>query len=133
MGTGSADTLTEIEQIRARIDQNLAELERRLPAPVRLARRVVAVAVGGGVGASLLWFAVRRLRPQKASQEPASGPVVVNVVPRGLVPVALAAVAAWAGVRVYDLRLRGERAGADEHRPAALRSMPGRAGMAGER
>lgn len=132
MGTGPSGTLTEIEQIRARIDQNVAELERRLPAPVRLARWVVGVALSGGIGASVLWFAVRKLRPAEASVEPPVRPLVVTLVPRGLVPVALAAVAAWAGTRIYELRLRVDQEGADR-RPAGIRSVPDRSGLAGER
>lgn len=110
MGTRSTGTLTEIDEIRARLDRNVSELERRLPAPARLLRWAVGAAVGGGIGGSLLWFAVRRLRPARPSREQAAPAVVVNLNAKGIVPVAVAAAAAWAGIRLYELRTGRERA-----------------------
>lgn len=132
MGTRSTDTLNEIEQVRSRLDRNVAELERRLPPAAQLARRAAGIALGGGVGGSALWFAVRKLRPKKSEPEPEVRPVVVNVVPKGLVPVAVGAVAVWAGIRFYEMKLRAEREGAEQPRPAVVTPMAEGPRAAGE-
>lgn len=132
MGTRSTDTLNEIERARSRLDRNVAELERRLPPAAQLARRAVGVALGGGVGGSALWFVVRRRRSKKAAPEPEARPVVVNLVPKGLVPVALGAVAVWAGIRLYEMKLRAEQEGPAGSRPAVVRPIPEGPRAAGE-
>lgn len=134
MGTRSTDTLNEIEQVRSRLDRNVAELERRLPPAAQLARRAAGIALGGGVGGSALWFAVRKLRPKKSEPElePEVRPVVVNLVPKGLVPVAVGAVAVWAGIRFYEMKLRAEREGTERPGPAVVRPMAEGPRAAGE-
>jgi hypothetical protein len=83
MGASAAETVREIEQTRARLDSEIRELEQRLPAPARWAKRVVGVAVGGGVSGAAFWFAAKRLRRKKAQQKAKERPVqaVVNVLP----------------------------------------------------
>lgn len=82
MGASAAQTVREIEETRTRLDSELRELERRMPAPARWAKRVVGVAVGGGLGGAAFWFAAKRLRRRRSEQKKRR-PVqaVVNVVP----------------------------------------------------
>lgn len=124
MGARTTDTLNDIERLRSRLDRNLAEIERRLPPAAQLGRRALAVALGGGAGGSALWFAVRKLKPKKKeSPEPASPPVVVNVFPKAIVPVALGAVAVWAGVRLYEAKMRSQDPASERSEPAVVRPM----------
>lgn len=125
MGARTTDTLNDIERLRSRLDRNLAEIERRLPPAAQLGRRALAVALGGGAGGSALWFAVRKLKPKKKSDErpDASAPVVVNVFPKAIVPVALGAVAVWAGVRLYEAKMRSQDPASERSEPAVVRPM----------
>jgi hypothetical protein len=83
MGASAAQTVREIEETRTRLDSELRELERRMPAPARWAKRLVGVAVGGGLGGAAFWFAAKRLRRKSAEQKVEQRPVqaVVNVLP----------------------------------------------------
>jgi hypothetical protein len=54
VGQSSAETVKEIEDIRGRIDSNMRELEDRMPQPAIWAKRLVGIAVGGGIGALVL-------------------------------------------------------------------------------
>jgi hypothetical protein len=83
MGATAAQTVREIEDTRSRLDSELRELERRMPAPARWAKRVVGVAVGGGLGGAAFWFAAKRLRKKRTEQKAEQRPVqaVVNVLP----------------------------------------------------
>lgn len=85
MGKSAAETVREIEATRTRLETDLRELEDRLPAPAVWAKRVVGVAVGGGVGGAMLWFGVRRIRKrrkEKAAVEAArAAQAVVNLIP----------------------------------------------------
>ena len=65
MGETAAETLTEIEATRARLDGQLQELERRLPATARMAKRVAAALVGVGALGVVTRFAVRRRKRQQ--------------------------------------------------------------------
>ncbi len=62
MGNSTAATLTDIEETRHRLERDMAELAGRLPAPAIWAKRLAGVAVGGGIGGSLFWFVVHRIR-----------------------------------------------------------------------
>jgi hypothetical protein len=62
VGETAAETLTEIEATRARLDGELQELERRLPATARMAKRVAAALAGVGVLGVVTRFAMRRRR-----------------------------------------------------------------------
>lgn len=101
MGSRSAEALKEAEEARARLDRTLAELERRIPS-MRAARTVVALVAAGGVATAIVWRLLRRSRRRGA---PTAAPQAVNVtvVPW---PAAVLAAAAWAGVRLYELRTR---------------------------
>jgi len=68
MGKASAETLREIEQTRERLDAEVGEFQRRLPAPAVWAKRAAGLAVGGGAGGTLFWFAVRRARGRKRAK-----------------------------------------------------------------
>ena len=82
MGESAAETVREIEQTRDRLEDEFRELERRLPAPAVWTKRLIGVAVGGGIGGSAFWFGIRRLRKRK-KQKQAQQQVqaVVNVLP----------------------------------------------------
>jgi hypothetical protein len=83
MGATAAQTVSEIEETRTRLDSELRELERRMPAPARWAKRALGVAVGGGLGGAAFWFAAKRLRQKRSEQKAEQRPVqaVVNVLP----------------------------------------------------
>ena len=84
MGASAAETVTEIEQTRDRLEEDLRELEQRMPKPAVWGKRAVGVAVGGGVAGTLVMFAVRRKRKKRsAAKVAASEPVtaVINVLP----------------------------------------------------
>lgn len=80
MGQSSAATVREIEGLRGRIETNLREIERRMPSPGIWAKRLVGVAVSGGVGAFLLRKALKRARPN-ARPTPKPAQAVVKLVP----------------------------------------------------
>ena len=65
MGSSAAETGREIEETRSRLESDIRELEGRLPKPAIWAKRVVGVAVGGGIGGSVFWFGVRRIRKRR--------------------------------------------------------------------
>lgn len=79
MGQGSAQTVKEIEDVRGRLERNLRELQDRLPQPAVWMKRLVGVAVGGGVAGSVFWFAVRRARRRR--EEPDAVRAVVKLLP----------------------------------------------------
>jgi hypothetical protein len=82
MGESAAETVREIEQTRDCLEDEFRELEQRLPAPAVWTKRLIGVAVGGGIGGSAFWFGVRRLRKrrkQKHAQQQVQA--VVNVLP----------------------------------------------------
>jgi hypothetical protein len=66
VGETAAETLTEIEATRARLDGQLQELELRLPATARMAKRVAAALVGVGVLGAMTRFAMRRRKRQQS-------------------------------------------------------------------
>ena len=83
MGESAAQTVREIEESRGRLERDLRELEGRLPAPARWAKRVAGVAVGGGVAGSMFWFGVKRLKKRREKKAPAAKAqqAVVQLVP----------------------------------------------------
>jgi hypothetical protein len=111
----------EIEDIRSRMDSNMRELERRMPPPGILIKRVTGVAVGGGaaiVTAAVLKRRRRKKKERRAANVDARAPqAVVQVVPP---PVAerlaeamedgswkrwaAVAVGVWLAVRLIELR-----------------------------
>jgi hypothetical protein len=111
MGSRSDDTLKDIEKLRASLDAKLGELEGRIPL-AGLGRKGVAVLAGSGAAGTLLTFAWRRLRSgskkkgKGGAAAPAQVPVIVNVVPKSTTFVATLAVAAWAGVKIFEIYSR---------------------------
>jgi hypothetical protein len=79
MGSNSAETVREIEETRSRLESSFEEFEDRLPAPAIWVKRLVGVALGGGLAGGVFWFAVKRLRGRKKRR--AQVPAVVQVVP----------------------------------------------------
>lgn len=112
MGARTPDTVKqEIATLRAGLDGKLTELEGRLPPLLRTAK-IAAVALAGGSGSGLLLFLWRRLRRagrKRADRASAArSGVVVQVLPSGAIPIALALAAIWAGVRVFEARMRAQ-------------------------
>lgn len=81
----AAQTVKDIEETRARLGNNLHELEQRLPAPADLMRRVIGIAAGGGASGTIFWFAVRRIRKRRRAKRAEQERVaVVNLLPEEL-------------------------------------------------
>jgi hypothetical protein len=121
MGQSSTETVKEIEDIRGRLEDEIRELEGRLPRPARWAKRLVGVAVGGGVAGTALMMAVRRLRkrgkPKRKAVRESVPETVVQLIPERwavrfeeslrddrLKTLAGAAAAAWLVLRLAELR-----------------------------
>jgi hypothetical protein len=121
MGQSSTETVKEIEDIRGRLEDEIRELEDRLPRPARWAKRLVGVAVGGGVAGTTLMMIVRRLRkrgkPKRKAVRQAVPETVVQVIPERwaarleeslqddrLKTLVGAAAAAWLVLRLAELR-----------------------------
>lgn len=115
MGQNAAQTVREIEEVRGRLTSDLQELQERLPKPAVWAKRVVGLAVGGGVASAAFWFVVRRVR--KRGRRSGEVQAVVNVVPEEVVDavrrrleddrwkgVALGIGGAWLLFRLAELR-----------------------------
>jgi hypothetical protein len=107
MGKNAAETVAEIETTRERLDAELTELQDRLPAPAVWAKRMIGVAVGGGLAGSAFWFGVKRLRRKRKEEKAKKEAVqaVVQVVPERWAKAMSEAMAegtwkAWAGVIV---------------------------------
>lgn len=62
MGERTAETVTEIERTRSRLDAELRQLEDQVPVVGIWAKRAVGAVVGGGIGAAVLRFVLRRRR-----------------------------------------------------------------------
>lgn len=124
MGEDAAATLTEIEEARDRLEDDVRAFEARLPATAKAAKRVAGMAVGGGVGGAAIWMVVRRLRPSGGSKrrerarvaDVSKGTTVVQVMPVRVPdewaealadgrwrPYALALVGLWVLLRVADI------------------------------
>jgi hypothetical protein len=82
VGQSSAETVREIEDIRGRIDSNLRELEDRMPQPAIWAKRLVGIAVGGGIATLALRSVLKKgggkvkdrlTRDEGSSSGPAAG------------------------------------------------------------
>jgi hypothetical protein len=82
MGETAAETVREIEATRHRLDEEIRQLEERLPAPAVWGKRLVGVALGGGVGGTAFWYLLRRLRRRRAeARRPLTPPATVQLVP----------------------------------------------------
>jgi hypothetical protein len=79
MGEATDRVVTEIEQTRARIERDLAELEARLPGRIRSTKMALGAVVGSSTAAGIAsWL----LRQRRASQDAKarSTEVVVRIV-----------------------------------------------------
>jgi hypothetical protein len=88
MGQSSAETVKEIEDIRGRLEDEIKELEHRLPRPAIWVKKLAGVAVGGGMAGFVFWKAVRRFQRRRKASAPAereryvaNGSPVIQVVP----------------------------------------------------
>ena len=112
MGSRTSQTLKEIEEIRTRLDGRLVELERRLPPIVQSGRKLAALAAGGATGTGALLLIAKRMRSKRKRERTdddrvvAAPSVTVKVLPAGTVPVALAGIVVWAGVRIGEAILK---------------------------
>jgi hypothetical protein len=85
MGESAAQTVKEIEETRERLDAELRELETRLPSAAVWTKRLLGMAVGGGVGAAAFLFAIRKLRKGRKEKKPDTQvQAVINVLPEGM-------------------------------------------------
>lgn len=69
MGQTTAETVKEIEATRTRLDSEFRELEARLPAPAVWAKRLVGIAVGGGLATTLLLGMIKRMRSSREQKD----------------------------------------------------------------
>jgi len=76
MGEATDRKVTEIDETRRRLEADLRELEARLPAPLRSAKSVVGVIVGGTALAAL----IRRRSRSKRSDVLPTAEVVIRIV-----------------------------------------------------
>jgi hypothetical protein len=119
MGKSSAETVREIEETRDRIESEIRILEERLPKPALWTKRAIGVAVGGGLGGTLFWFGVKRVRKSRKAKKQQSQPVnaVIQLLPENLSAkasellengqaknVAIAAAGLWFAIRIAELR-----------------------------
>jgi len=128
VGTSTASTLSDIEATRARLERDIQALVDRMPAPAVWVKRLVGLALGGGVSGGVFWFVVHRLRNRarkrkeakaEAASEAAQGTLspVIQVLPsrwsegladlaasdRWKAPVAIL-VGIWIMLRLAELR-----------------------------
>jgi hypothetical protein len=75
MGQAAARKVTEIEETRQGLEQDLRELEDRMPAALRSVKSLVGVLLGSAVMALVL----RRVRSKRSNRNPAAE-VVVRIV-----------------------------------------------------
>lgn len=75
MGQAAARKVTEIVESRQRLEQDLQELEDRMPAALRSVKSLVGVLLGSAVMALVL----RRVRSKRTDRNP-SAEVVVRIV-----------------------------------------------------
>ncbi|MGH2693065.1 MAG: hypothetical protein ACRDHM_11300 [Actinomycetota bacterium] len=102
MGESSAATVREIEDIRDRLETNVQELERRLPAPAILGKRLAGIAIGGGIGALVLRSLLTRGSKAGSTTQPVE--TAARVVKGGSRRWAVLAAGALIAVHVVQLR-----------------------------
>jgi hypothetical protein len=130
VGSRAADKLKEIEELRASLGGKLEEIEKRLPL-AGFGKKAAMALAGSSVAGSVLAFGFRRVRGgrkrkrAKESAAPAFAPVSVNVFPKGAAWLTAAGLAAWAGVKVYEVMQRAkDGAAGSPSRPAVVTQMP---------
>lgn len=68
MGETAAETMREIDATRNRLDGELRQLEGRLPAAAKVAKRAVGAAAGVGVLGVVARFAMRRRKNKEGDR-----------------------------------------------------------------
>ena len=68
MGETAAETMKEIDATRNRLDGELRQLEGRLPAAAKVAKRTVGAAVGVGALGVATRFAMRRRKKKEGDR-----------------------------------------------------------------
>jgi hypothetical protein len=68
MGETAAETMREIDATRNRLDGELRQLEGRLPAVAKVAKRAVGAAAGVGVLGVVAWFSMRRRKNKEGGR-----------------------------------------------------------------
>jgi hypothetical protein len=83
MGQRAAETVREIEQTRENLEGKLLALEERMPEPATIVKRLAGVAVGGGMGGTVFWFAVRKVRARRMKRKQEERPfnAVIKLIP----------------------------------------------------
>jgi len=71
VGSSTASTLNDITETRGRLERDIAALVERLPPPAVWAKRLVGLAIGGGVSGGAFWFVVRRIRARARKRKEA--------------------------------------------------------------
>jgi hypothetical protein len=77
VGENAAATVREIEQTRDRLEEELTELQDRLPAPAVWAKRAIGIAASGGAAATVAMFLIRRRRRKKREEEEEARAVIL--------------------------------------------------------
>jgi hypothetical protein len=75
MGEAADRKVAEIEETRRRLESDLAELETRVPSPLRSAKSLLGLVVGS---TALSLMVLERLRPKRNRQQPTE--VIIRVV-----------------------------------------------------
>jgi hypothetical protein len=78
MGKATDEKVEEIQRTRDQIESDLRELEERVPAPLRSAKRALGIVAGGGVVSAALLAAIRRRGKRRADKQNAE--VTVRIV-----------------------------------------------------
>ena len=94
MGKSATSTLNEIEETRHRLEKDVAELTERLPAPAIWAKRLIGLAVGGGIGGSVFWFVVHRIRNKRRDRK-LKEPIAEKALQQAVSPVVQVIPADW--------------------------------------
>jgi len=137
VGSGTADKLKEIEELRASLGAKLEEIERRLPF-AGFGKKAAAAVAGTSLATPLFAFLFRRARGKTKSDKkkrkknktvsaavaPQSTSVTINVLPKGAAYLAAAGLAGWAGLKVYEAVQRKRNGSAESFKPAVVTQMP---------
>ncbi|HEX2024890.1 MAG TPA: hypothetical protein VHH92_00690 [Actinomycetota bacterium] len=127
MGESAAATVREIEDIRARIENNMRELERRVPEPGLWLKRMAGIAVGGGAATIVTMAVLKRARARREKKTARNveriakrSPTAIEVVPEPVAAPLAAAIedgrwkqwaavagGVWLAFRLIELRQLG--------------------------
>jgi len=82
VGESAAATVREIEQTRDRLEEELSELQERMPQPAVWVKRLIGIAATGGAATTVTLWVIRRRRAKK-KKAAAVAPVnaVIQVLP----------------------------------------------------